>query len=162
MDLRTELLTTVMVKHYTSTAILVTNTKPRKVLLGMHQKLQMWLPPGGHQEENENPFEALIRETKEEAGFDVSAFLPETKNLDERVASLPVPDYLFEELIPTRGEKPEHIHMDFVYIIVVPEFVPQFPEREYQMMRWIGEDDVTGLPLYPNIKDIILPRCFTF
>ena len=82
--------------------------------------------------------------------------------MDERVSSLPVPDYLFEELIPARGEKPEHIHMDFVYVIEVSEFIPQFPEREYQMMQWIGEGDVAGLPLYPNIKDIILPRCFTF
>jgi 8-oxo-dGTP pyrophosphatase MutT (NUDIX family) len=103
-----------MTKHYTSTAVLVTDTKPRKVLLGLHQKLQMWLPPGGHQEENENPFEALIRETKEETGFDVTSYLPKITILDERVASLPIPDYLFEETIPEYKEKAEHIHMDFV------------------------------------------------
>ncbi len=120
----------------------------------------MWLPPGGHQEENENPFEALVRETKEETGFDITPFLPKTTRLDSRVTSLPVPDYLFEETIPRREEKPEHIHMDFVYVIEVPEFVPQFPEREYAKMQWIGEGDVAGLPLYPNIQDIILPRCF--
>ncbi len=83
-----------MIKHYTSTAVLVTDTKPRKVLLGLHQKLQMWLPAGGYQEENENPFEALIRETKEETGFDVTPYLPKSQQLDERVHSLPVPDYL--------------------------------------------------------------------
>ena len=149
-----------MIKHYTSTAVLVTNTKPRKVLLGLHQKLQKWLPSGGHQEENENPFEALLRETKEETGFDVTPYLPKTTLLDERVASLSVPDYLFEELIPARGEKADHIHMDFVYVIEVPEFAPHFPEREYSQMRWFGEGDVEGLALYPNIKDIILPKCF--
>jgi len=150
-----------MVKHYTSTAVLVTDTKPRKVLLGLHQKLQMWLPPGGHQEENENPFECLIREVLEETGFDVTPYLPESQKLDERVNSLPVPDYLFEEPIPARGATSEHIHMDFVYVILVPEFAPQFPEREYAQMRWIGEDDVENLALYPNIKDIILPECFS-
>lgn len=149
-----------MIKHYTSTAVLVTNTKPRKVLLGLHQKLQMWLPPGGHQEKNENPFEALVRETKEETGFDVTPYLPQTTILDSRVTSLPVPDYLFEETIPSREEKSEHIHMDFVYVMEVPEFLPQFPEREYAEMKWIGEGDVSGLSLYPNIKDIILPGCF--
>jgi hypothetical protein len=45
-------------------------------------------------------------------------------------------------------------------VIEVPEFQPIFPEREYAEMRWIGEGDVKGLALYPNIKDIILPRCF--
>lgn len=150
-----------MVKHYTSTAVLVTDTKPRKVLLGLHQKLQMWLPSGGHQEENENPFEALIREVKEETGFDVTSYLPKPQKLDERVNSLPVPDYLFEEPIPARGEKAEHIHMDFVYVIEVPQFTPHFPEREYSQMRWFGEEEVEGLALYPNIKDIILPKCFS-
>lgn len=159
MDLRTELL--VMIKHYTSTAVLVSDTKPRKVLLGLHQKLQMWLPPGGHQEENENPFECLVREVKEETGFDVTQYLPKEQKLDERVNSLPVPDYLFEEPIPARGDHEEHIHMDFVYVIMVPEFLPQFPEREYADMRWFGEGDVEDLPLYPNIKDIILPKCFS-
>ncbi len=151
-----------MVKHYTSTAVLVTNTTPRKVLLGLHQKLQMWLPPGGHQEENENPFECLIREVYEEAGFDVTPYLPKTQKLDERVNSLPVPDYLFEEPIPARGEKLEHIHMDFVYVIEVPEFKQVFPEREYADMKWVGKEDVDALALYSNIKEIILPRCFSF
>ncbi|MFZ2024836.1 MAG: NUDIX domain-containing protein [Microgenomates group bacterium] len=150
-----------MVKHYTSTAVLVTDTKPRKVLLGLHQKLQMWLPPGGHQEANENPFECLIREVLEETGFDVTSYLPKSQKLDERVNSLAIPDYLFEEPIPARGDTSEHIHMDFVYVIVVPEFEPHFSEREYAQMRWFGEGDVEDLALYPNIKEIILPRCFS-
>jgi len=150
-----------MIKHFTATAILVTDTQPRKVLLGLHQKLLMWLPPGGHMEENENPMEALQREVKEETGWDATDYIPKSRMLDERVTALPVPDYVFEEPIPSRSDKPEHIHIDFVYVIEVPEFIPQFPEREYASMKWIGEADVAGLPLYPNIKDIILPRCFS-
>lgn len=118
----------------------------------------MWLPPGGHQEENENPLEGLIREVQEETGFDIAAYLPKSIVLDERVTALPVPDYLFEEPIPALGNKPEHIHMDFVYVIEVPPFTPVFPETEYKDMRWIPKKELMSLPTYPNIREVILPK----
>src|SRR5579871_4695717 len=42
-----------------------------RVLLLMHQKLQMWLPPGGHIEPNELPDEAAVHEVLEETGIHV-------------------------------------------------------------------------------------------
>ncbi len=39
-----------------------------RVLLHFHQKLQRWLPPGGHIEPNELPDEAALREVMEETG----------------------------------------------------------------------------------------------
>ena len=42
-----------------------------KVLLIHHGKLDLWLPVGGHIEENETPDQALLREIKEEIGIDV-------------------------------------------------------------------------------------------
>ena len=41
------------------------------VLLRMHDKYDMWLPPGGHVELDEDFVEAAIREAKEEAGVDI-------------------------------------------------------------------------------------------
>lgn len=42
-----------------------------KVLLVKHQKLQQWLGPGGHIEQNELPHEAAIREFLEETGLKI-------------------------------------------------------------------------------------------
>jgi 8-oxo-dGTP pyrophosphatase MutT (NUDIX family) len=42
-----------------------------RVLLHMHRKLGLWLPPGGHIEPNELPDEAAIREVEEEAGIGI-------------------------------------------------------------------------------------------
>ena len=42
-----------------------------KVLLVKHKKLGLWLPVGGHIEENETPDDALLREVKEETGLDI-------------------------------------------------------------------------------------------
>ncbi|NMC97610.1 MAG: NUDIX domain-containing protein, partial [Deltaproteobacteria bacterium] len=54
---------------------------------------------GGHIEPDETPIEAVIRETREEAGLDISPYLPVEK-LDKRVTSTPTPAYFFEETIP--------------------------------------------------------------
>ena len=41
-----------------------------KLLLIHHRKLGLWLPVGGHIEQNETPDDALLREIKEETGLD--------------------------------------------------------------------------------------------
>ncbi len=45
-----------------------------KVLLVKHQKLQQWLGPGGHIDENELPHEAAEREFLEETGLKVKVY----------------------------------------------------------------------------------------
>jgi len=43
-----------------------------KVLLAHHNKLNIWLPIGGHIEANETPDQALKREVKEETNLDIA------------------------------------------------------------------------------------------
>jgi 8-oxo-dGTP diphosphatase len=45
-----------------------------KVLLVHHNKLNLWLPVGGHIDSNETPDNALMREVKEETNLDVELF----------------------------------------------------------------------------------------
>lgn len=149
-----------MIKHFTATAILISKSHPKKILVGLHQKLGVWLPPGGHIEEDENPTECLIRETLEETGFDVRPYLPNEIKLEERVTRLLQSDFVLEELIPARGEKPEHMHLDFNFILHVPEFSPVFPEREYTAMRWMTKEELLTLPTFQNIREFILPKVF--
>ncbi len=55
-------------RHFCSTAFIVNNDK---ILLVNHKKLKMWLPVGGHMENNETPDQAVKREVKEETGLDI-------------------------------------------------------------------------------------------
>lgn len=107
-------------KHYTSTVFLITEETPQQVLLVHHKKLDKWLPPGGHQENDENACETAIREVREETGVDITEYLPKSKQIDDRAVSLPLPSYILEERIDDRGEQPEHFHLDFIYIVTVP------------------------------------------
>jgi len=43
----------------------------KEVLLIHHKKLNLWLPVGGHIDEDETPDDALIREVKEETSLDI-------------------------------------------------------------------------------------------
>ena len=55
-------------RHFTVAVFVVWESK---VLLHLHKKLGMWLPPGGHIEEDELPDEAAVREVLEETGLRV-------------------------------------------------------------------------------------------
>lgn len=138
-------------KHYTSTVFLVTREYPRRVLLVHHKKFDKWMPPGGHQEKTENPYEAAVRETKEETGIDVTPYLPQPRAIDDRATKIPLPDYILEEKIDAREDQPEHYHLDMIYIVVVPYRAAVCREYESSAIRWFTLEEVDGLPVFENI-----------
>lgn len=54
--------------HVTGSAIVRDGTG--RVLLHRHKRLGRWLQPGGHLEPGEAPWQAAVRETREETGLD--------------------------------------------------------------------------------------------
>ena len=63
--------------HFTATGIVFNPTG--KILMMKHKKLGVWLPPGGHIDDNELPCDACLREIFEETGVNakiVSANTP--------------------------------------------------------------------------------------
>ena len=56
------------IRHFTATGFIV---RRGSVALHWHPKVRAWLPPGGHIEPNEDPVQAVVRETLEETGLEV-------------------------------------------------------------------------------------------
>lgn len=87
-----------------------------RCLLLWHKKLQSWLPPGGHLEENEDPAAGALREAQEETGLQVMVL---ARNGDlpgiAGVGVLVPPRLILEEEIPATAYEPAHHHIDFVY-----------------------------------------------
>jgi 8-oxo-dGTP pyrophosphatase MutT (NUDIX family) len=105
-------------RHFVATVYVVNDGA---TVLHTHDRLGMWLPPGGHIDRDELPHEAARREVREETGLAVD-LLAETGDVTaETVRSLPEPAHLLLEDINVHDGRVGHQHIDFVYFGAVAD-----------------------------------------
>ncbi len=125
------------------------------VLLHVHKKLGMWLPPGGHIELDEDPNQAAIREVREEAGLDVDLVgeVPENFDTHQRSQELIRPRFLQKHYF---DESHTHQHIDLVYFATVKEGTEQSAYEEAEV-RWFTKADVEAMSeLLPDVRKYCL------
>ena len=113
-----------------------------KVLLHFHEKLNRWLPPGGHIEPNELPDEAAVREVLEETG--VACTLLRGAILEFGDPSLPA------QLVTPAGIQleqigPNHQHIDLIYYAIGA------PAETRQQVGWFALSELAPLELTEEI-----------
>src|SRR5579872_3049161 len=97
-------------RHFTATTFVV---RDDRVLLHLHPRQQMWLPPGGHIERDELPHAAALREIEEETGLQLHLHSEaEAEELSRAMASQVIPQPAF---ILVEDINPFHQHIDFIY-----------------------------------------------
>ena len=107
----------------------------RSVLLGDHVKSGLWLPPGGHVEEGEDPRVTVERETREELGLPAS-FHP-------RVGAR---EPFFLTANPTRGEH-SHVDVSMWFVLDCGRDAELRPDpREFRSVRWYNIDEQLEWP----------------
>jgi 8-oxo-dGTP pyrophosphatase MutT (NUDIX family) len=99
-------------RHFVATVYVVDNGE---TVLHEHQKLDMWLPPGGHIERGELPHETAVREVREELGVEVDLLAPVGELTSPTVQSIPRPQHFLLEDINTCEGEVGHQHIDFVF-----------------------------------------------
>lgn len=111
-----------------------------KVLVILHKRLGIWLPPGGELAPGETPQEAARRELFEETGL-VGTF-PKTSDIDG------VPDGLIgyeEHIAGSKG-----LHMNFVFVAdVSTESV--IPNDELVAWKWVTFQEGPWADSPPNV-----------
>ena len=117
--------------HVTGSGIVV---GPRGVVMLRHRRLGIWLQPGGHVDEGEMPWEASLRECREETGLDVSF----ADDLDDDG----VPPLIHVDVhAGGRG----HTHLDLRYLVDGGAADPAPPDGESQEIDWFDWDAAIDL-----------------
>jgi 8-oxo-dGTP pyrophosphatase MutT (NUDIX family)/GNAT superfamily N-acetyltransferase len=112
--------------HVTASAIVIGELG---VVLHLHKRLGLWLQPGGHIDPGEQPWQAAVREAREETGLPIEA------------AGDP-PDLLHVDVHPgPRG----HTHLDVRYMATAPPVDPTPPEGESPEVGWFSWSRAIGV-----------------
>ena len=123
-----------MNRHFTCTGFLVEGDK---TLLLWHQRLRMWVPPGGHLEPNEDPLTAVLREIREEAGLEAQV-LPLNQTFPFAYPGQIAPPYTILLENSTEADEP-HQHIDLIYFCRPTDNASLYPPQG-AIVTWVDEE----------------------
>lgn len=127
-------------KHLVSYFVLF-DVISQKVLLVDHKKAQLWLPPGGHVELDEDPKNTVRRECLEELGIQADFLIDE-------------PIFLTSTL--TVGLTAGHIDVSLWYVLKGNHEVSlSFDVDEFKGIKWFEFDEIPYQNSDPHMKRFI-------
>ncbi len=114
--------------HVTASAWILAPDR-RQVLLVQHKKLNRWLQPGGHLEQDADIVAAAMREAREESG------LQDLRLLSDAIFDLDV------HPIPARGTEAAHHHHD-VRFLLQADSLAHCVREESHALAWVALDQL--------------------
>ena len=130
-------------RHFTVAVFVVWE---RKVLLHLHRKLGMWLPPGGHIEQDELPDEAAVREALEETGVEVELRGERREDVEDPVQLRRPAGVQLENI------GPGHQHIDLIYFATQTGPTKIHPNYNEDKVGWYGPDDWNTMALNAEVR----------
>jgi len=130
-------------RDFTATGYVI-NPERTKILVIFHNKLQKWLPAGGHIEKNELPHEAALREVFEETGVTARIISddPDMGLTGKVDCQIPRPHSILYQIIPATSKDSEHIHVDFVYAMEAEETKVKIQLQEVSNVKWLTREEI--------------------
>ena len=130
-------------RHFTVAVFVVWEGK---VLLHLHHKLGMWLPPGGHIERDELPDEAAAREVLEETGVKIELLGERREDVDDPVQLHRPAGVQLENI------GPEHQHIDLIYFARPRGSVEIHADYSGDRVGWYGPEDWDAMAVNAEVR----------
>ncbi|MGC9071620.1 MAG: NUDIX hydrolase [Acidilobus sp.] len=116
------------------------------VLLIRHEKLGVWIYPGGHVEPDETPSEAVVREFREETGLDVAPVGRLQRVGSGEAVDEVLPIAILREIV--RYPTETHIHYDLIFRV-------KRVGGELRNGKWFSVSEVDSIETYENVRNVI-------
>jgi len=129
-----------MQRHFTVTGFL---SHDGRTALHWH-RLNVWLPPGGHIEPDEDPIEAVLREVLEETGIEAEILNAQPRFPHRDPQQLPPPANIGVYDLPDGdgGLREAHQHIDLIYFTrPAPGQTVTLPDDGHEW-RWVSEAEL--------------------
>jgi len=143
---------TVPTREFVSTVYIV---KEKRVLLVWNKKAASFVPIGGHVDKNELPCDSVIREAKEESGFDIKIIGGKDVGREIISASGSKRVYIPQNFaIGLDVIKPDHHHINLIYIGKIEGGIQLARSDEGDELRWFSKEELKAEPnLLENVKE---------
>ncbi len=128
--------------HVTGSAWVINNSHTHALLLH-HKKLNRWLQPGGHIEDDRSVLDTALREAYEESGL--------TKLL---LASESIFDVDIH-YIPARKAEAGHLHYDIRFLLMAGDESQPRVSSESRDGRWFSPEEIIALNEGPSINRMV-------
>ena len=130
--------------HFTGSAF-VLSPQLDAILLIFHEKLKLWLQPGGHVDRNDpSMLAAAARELSEETGVTRPVMHPKVEG----------PLAIDIHVIPARKSEPEHLHFDIRYLFIAPDTHIQAASDALDA-RWVPFDALDTLKTDDSVLNTV-------
>ena len=130
-------------RHFTVAVFVVGEGK---VLMHLHRKLGMWLPPGGHIEQDELPDEAAVREALEETGVEVELRGERREDVEDPVQLRRPAGVQLENI------GPGHQHIDLIYFATPTGPTEIHPNYNEDRVGWYGPEEWDVMALNAEVR----------
>lgn len=131
--------------------VYIVHVPSKRVLLRLHDKYQMFLPPGGHIEKNQTTIDAVLAEAREEVGLDITVWQ------GNKIFATATDGY--EELIPPialniHDINAEHRHEDLIYFATseTMEIVEPDNHEKSGGCVWLTREELLA---HPDLRETI-------
>jgi 8-oxo-dGTP pyrophosphatase MutT (NUDIX family) len=130
-------------RHFTVAVFVVWEGK---VLLHLHGKLGIWLPPGGHIERDELPDDAAVREVFEETGLRVELLGEKREDVSDPVQLHRPAGVQLENIAPG------HQHIDLIYFAKPDGPTSIHQDYSKDKVGWYGPEDWEEMTLNAEVR----------